>query len=178
MRALEDADARLEDLGQQVLALTQTAPYRTPVQYLQCFKGIDTLSAVTLAVETQDFRHFPDAPGYMKFTGLVCSEESSGGAATDIGTGTYTVATQLAAELLGLDIGQAHREEACCRRRGGGLGPSTLRPARRARLGDPQRGGVNPRSAASTFRVRYRTISGEKTSSKTSRRSASSRRTR
>src|SRR5207245_7053446 len=27
-------------------------------------------------------------------------------AATDIGTGTYTVATQLAAELLGLDIGQ------------------------------------------------------------------------
>jgi transposase len=78
MRALEDAEARLESLDQQVLALTQTAPYRTPVQYLRCFKGIDTLSAVTLAAETQDFRRFPDAPGYMKFTGLVCSEKSSG----------------------------------------------------------------------------------------------------
>jgi CO/xanthine dehydrogenase Mo-binding subunit len=29
-------------------------------------------------------------------------------AATDLGTGTYTVATQLSAELLGLDIGQVH----------------------------------------------------------------------
>jgi transposase len=78
MRALEDADARLESLDHQVLVLTQMAPYRTPVQYLRCFKGIDTLSAVTLAVETQDFRRFLDAPGYMKFTGLVCSEDSSG----------------------------------------------------------------------------------------------------
>jgi CO/xanthine dehydrogenase Mo-binding subunit len=33
-----------------------------------------------------------------------------GSAATDIGTGTYTVATQLAAELLGLDIDQVHVE--------------------------------------------------------------------
>ena len=31
-------------------------------------------------------------------------------AATDIGTGTYTVATQVAAELLGLDLGQVHVE--------------------------------------------------------------------
>jgi xanthine dehydrogenase YagR molybdenum-binding subunit len=45
-------------------------------------------------------------------------------AATDIGTGTYTVATQLAAELLGLDIDQVHVE----------LGDSNLPPA-------PQSGG-------------------------------------
>jgi CO/xanthine dehydrogenase Mo-binding subunit len=45
-------------------------------------------------------------------------------AATDIGTGTYTVATQLAAELLGLEIGQVHVE----------LGDSDLPPA-------PQSGG-------------------------------------
>ena len=41
-------------------------------------------------------------------------------AATDIGTGTYTVATQLAAELLGLDIDQVHVE----------LGDSDLPPHR------------------------------------------------
>jgi CO/xanthine dehydrogenase Mo-binding subunit len=40
-------------------------------------------------------------------------------AATDIGTGTYTVATQLAAELLGLDIGQVRVE----------IGDSDLAPA-------------------------------------------------
>ena len=45
-------------------------------------------------------------------------------AATDLGTGTYTVATQLAAELLGLDIGQVHVT----------LGDSHLPPA-------PQAGG-------------------------------------
>ena len=78
MRALEEADARLESLNQQVLALAQTDPYRIPVQYLRCCKGIDTLGAVTVLVETQDFRRFPKAPAYMDFTGLVCSEDSSG----------------------------------------------------------------------------------------------------
>ena len=78
MRAVEEADARLEGLNQQVLALAQTDLYRVPVQYLRCFKGIDTLGAVTAVVETQDFRRFPKAPMYMDFTGLVCSEGSSG----------------------------------------------------------------------------------------------------
>ncbi len=78
MRALEDAEARLESLDQQVLALADTAPYQVPVQYLRCLKGINTLGALTLWVETQDFRRFLEAPAYMKFTGLVCSEDSSG----------------------------------------------------------------------------------------------------
>jgi transposase len=73
LRALEEADARLESLNHQVLALAQTDLYRVPVQYLRCFKGIDTLGAVTALVEMQDFRRFPKAPMYMDFTGLVCS---------------------------------------------------------------------------------------------------------
>jgi transposase len=78
LRALEEAEARLETLDRQVLALADTTPYRVPVQYLRALKGIDTLGALTLCVETQEFRRFPNAPGYMKFTGLVCSENSSG----------------------------------------------------------------------------------------------------
>jgi len=78
LHALEDVEARLASLEQQVLALAQTDPYRAPVQYLRCLKGIDTLGALTLVVETQDFRRFHEAPGYMSFTGLVCSEDSSG----------------------------------------------------------------------------------------------------
>ena len=78
LRALEEAEARLESLNTQVLELAQTPAYAAPVHGLRCLKGIDTLSAVTVAVETQDFRRFPDARAYMNFTGLVCSEASSG----------------------------------------------------------------------------------------------------
>jgi transposase len=78
LRALEEAEDRLASLEQQVLELAHTTPYQKPVQYLRCLKGIDTLSALTILVETQDFRRFPDAPAYMMFTGLVSSESSSG----------------------------------------------------------------------------------------------------
>lgn len=77
LRALEEAEARLESLNTQVLELAQTPAYAALIQALRCLKGIDTLSAVTLAVETQDFQRFPDARAYMNFTGLVCSENSS-----------------------------------------------------------------------------------------------------
>ncbi len=78
LHAMEDTEARLESLDKQVLALAQTDPYRVPVQYFRCLKGIDTLGALTLLVETQDFRRFQEAPAYMGFTGLVCSENSTG----------------------------------------------------------------------------------------------------
>lgn len=78
MHALEDTETRLESLEQQVLTLAQTEPYRMPVQYLRCLKGLDTLGALTLQVETQDFWRFKEAPAYMNFTGLVCSEHSTG----------------------------------------------------------------------------------------------------
>ncbi len=78
LRAVDEAEARLESLNHQVLEVAQTTPYRIPVQHFRCLKGIDTLSALTLLVETQDFRRFADAPAYMSFTGLVCSEASTG----------------------------------------------------------------------------------------------------
>jgi transposase len=119
-RAVEDADARLETLDRQVQALADMQPYRVPVQYLRCLKGIDTLGAITLLVETQDFRRFPDAPGYMKFTGLVCSEDSSGDA---VRRGPITKA------------GNAHArrilvEAAWNYRRGTGTGPELVKRRR------------------------------------------------
>lgn len=78
VRALEEAQARLDTLDQQLQDMAQQEPYRIPVAYLRCLKGIDTLSALTLVVETQDFRRFSTAPAFMDFTGLVSSERSSG----------------------------------------------------------------------------------------------------
>lgn len=77
-RTLEDTEAHLHTLDQQVAELAQQAPYRTPVQYLRCLKGIDTLSALTLAVEAQGFPRFAQARAFMSYTGLVISEASSG----------------------------------------------------------------------------------------------------
>jgi transposase len=48
------------------------------VGLLRCFRGIDTLSAVTLVAEVGDFRRFGSAAAFMAFTGLVPSEHSSG----------------------------------------------------------------------------------------------------
>jgi transposase len=78
LRALEETEARLAIVTQHIEDLAHTAPYRPLVQALRCLKGIDTLSAFTLVVETQDFGRFPHAPAYMSATGLVSSEYSSG----------------------------------------------------------------------------------------------------
>lgn len=78
LRALEEIEARLIVVTQQIEDLAQTNPYRQVVQALRCLKGIDTLSAFTLVAETQDFCRFPHAPAYMSATGLVSSEYSSG----------------------------------------------------------------------------------------------------
>lgn len=79
LQALEEVEARLAALNQQVTDLAQQVPYRIPVQYLRCLKGIDTLSAVTIAVEAQEFRRFDRARAFMSYTGAVSAERSSGG---------------------------------------------------------------------------------------------------
>jgi len=78
MRALEDSDAQLQMYDQQLADLAQQEPYRIPVSYLRCLKGIDTLSALTIIVEVQDFKRFERPANFMSFTGLVSSEYSSG----------------------------------------------------------------------------------------------------
>lgn len=78
MRANEEAEARLALLNQQVQDLAAKGPFEKIVQNLRCLKGIDTLSAVTMVVEAQDFRRFSKAREFMSFTGVVGSESSSG----------------------------------------------------------------------------------------------------
>jgi transposase len=78
LRAHDEAEARLGTLDQQTYDLAQQPAYRMAVSYLRALKGIDTLGALTLAVEAQDFRRFSKACEFMCFTGLVGSEFSSG----------------------------------------------------------------------------------------------------
>ena len=76
--ALEQALARLAELDKEIIALAETAPYREPVGWLRCFRGIDTLSAMILVAEIVDFQRFQRPRQLMAYLGLVPSEYSSG----------------------------------------------------------------------------------------------------
>jgi transposase len=77
--ALEQALARQAELDRELEALAEAAPYREPVGWLRCFRGIDTLSAMILLAEIVDFQRFRRPRELMAYLGLVPSEYSSGG---------------------------------------------------------------------------------------------------
>lgn len=79
LRAVEEALARLRDVEHDLRALLDLEPLRPRVARLRCFRGIDDLTALTIAAELGDARRFRSAPSLMAYVGLVPSEHSSGG---------------------------------------------------------------------------------------------------
>ena len=77
-QAVSEMENRLEAMDKRISTLAGAEPYKTPVRYLRCLKGVDTLSAMSLMAEIQDFGRFKRASGMMAYTGLVSSEHSSG----------------------------------------------------------------------------------------------------
>jgi transposase len=78
VRAVDDARARLQTIEADLRELLTLEPLRTRVERLRCFRGIDDLTALTIAAELGDARRFASASRVMAFTGLVPSESSSG----------------------------------------------------------------------------------------------------
>lgn len=78
LRAVEETVARLRAVEEDLRALLDREPLRPRVERLRCFRGIDDLTALTIAAELGDARRFPSAPSAMAFVGLVPSEHSSG----------------------------------------------------------------------------------------------------
>jgi transposase len=92
MRAVEEAIERMRAVDLEIRDLLMIEPLRARVERLRCFRGIDDLTALTIAAELGDVRRFPSAPRLMAFLGLVPSEHSSGtkrarGAITKTGNG-------------------------------------------------------------------------------------------
>jgi transposase len=77
--AIAQVQARLTELDTHLAALAETPPYAEPVAWLRCFRGIDTLTAITIVAELHDFRRFVTPRALMAYLGLVPSEHSSGG---------------------------------------------------------------------------------------------------
>lgn len=84
-RAVDEAVARLHDVETDLRALLDLEPLRSRVQRLRCFRGIDDVTALTIAAELGDPRRFATAPSTMAYVGLVPSEHSSGSRRTQGG---------------------------------------------------------------------------------------------
>lgn len=78
LRAVEEALARLRAVDHDLRELLTLEPLRGRVERLRCFRGINDLTALTIAAELGDARRFAAAPRVMAFAGLVPSEHSSG----------------------------------------------------------------------------------------------------
>ena len=69
---------RLASLDKQLEALAQSEPYRQTVAVLRCFRGIDTLTAITVLTEIFEFGRFDSPRALMAYLGVTPSEDSSG----------------------------------------------------------------------------------------------------
>jgi transposase len=75
---VEQLLARRADLEREIEAIARQEPYRTPVGWLRCFRGVDTLGALTVLIEIGDFPRFRSPRELMAYLGLVPSEASTG----------------------------------------------------------------------------------------------------
>jgi len=78
LTSVEWLEERVRSLGAQLEEIAAADPYREPVGWLRCFRGIDTVTAMTIVAELHDFRRFEDPRKLMAYLGLVPSEHSSG----------------------------------------------------------------------------------------------------
>ena len=76
--AIDQVETRLSELDVRLTAIAQTDPYREPVAWLRCFRGIDTLTAILIWAELHDFRRFQAPRALMAYLGLVPGEDSTG----------------------------------------------------------------------------------------------------
>jgi transposase len=78
LRTVDEAVARLRAVEEDLRGLLTLEPLQARVTRLRCFRGINDLTALTIAAELGDPRRFASAPRTMAFVGLVPSEHSSG----------------------------------------------------------------------------------------------------
>lgn len=76
--AITELDERLLRCDEQIARYAEQDPWRATVGRLRCFRGIDTLTAMGLASEIEDFRRFAHPRPLMGFLGFGVMEHSTG----------------------------------------------------------------------------------------------------
>lgn len=77
LKSLE-LEEKINKLKEKIEEISAEARYAEKVSKLKCFKGIDTLTALTFVAEIGDFRRFRKAHAFMAYMGLVPSEYTTG----------------------------------------------------------------------------------------------------
>ena len=78
LRALEAVEERLRTLEAELGQQAASDAYREAVGLLRCFRGVDTVTALTVLAELGDVTRFGSARQLMAYLGLTPSEPSSG----------------------------------------------------------------------------------------------------
>lgn len=78
LELLEYLEAQRNNFDRMIDEIAQQEPWRSGVQGLCCFRGVKTLTAMTLLTEIGDIRRFRSPRGLMAYTGLVPGERASG----------------------------------------------------------------------------------------------------
>jgi transposase len=78
LQHLEYLEASLSSLEAAITEISTQPPWRGPVEALCCFRGIRTLTAMTIISEIGDIKRFGSPRQLMGYVGLVPSERSSG----------------------------------------------------------------------------------------------------
>ena len=78
VRAVEQIEERITGLDEKLEVASRCEPYAQAVGRLRCFRGIDTVTAVTIVAELHGFERFESPRKLMAYLGLVPSEHSSG----------------------------------------------------------------------------------------------------
>jgi transposase len=79
LRAVEQATEQVAQLTRDIVELVESWSLKPLVKALQALRGVQVVSAVTIAAELGDMNRFATAPQLMAYIGLVPSEHSSGG---------------------------------------------------------------------------------------------------
>jgi transposase len=78
LHAVTDASLRIGRLEQTMQETLADWPLRPVVEALQALRGIQSLAAMTIVAEIQDFERFPHPRNLMAYLGLIPGEHSSG----------------------------------------------------------------------------------------------------
>ena len=79
LQAVELLEERMKGLDAALEHAAAQEPYRQPVGWLKCFRGFNTVNAMTVVAELFEIARFSSPRPLMSYLGLVPSERSSGG---------------------------------------------------------------------------------------------------
>jgi transposase len=121
---VEQRMERVRVLDAEMSRMAEVEPYREPVGWLRCFRGIDTVAALTFVAELYNFARFPTPRALMAFVGMVPSEQSS---SDSVRRGAITKAGNTHARRLGIEVAHHYRHR-----------PAVSGPLRKRRAGQPE----------------------------------------